>query len=504
MPLAPPLPGGERSDREAIRVRGQELFESHSPPHPDPLPAGERERAEFLATSVPEPDTVTHQASPRAIVGWVLFDWATQPFFTLVTTFVYAPYFAASVVADPVEGQALWGYAKGAAGLAIALLSPVLGAIADAAGRRKPWIAAFGALLFVGSAALWWGKPGEGPVLVLVAFAVASIGAEFATVFNNAMMPYLVPPQRLGRLSGTGWATGYVGGLVSLLLVLGFLAASAQTGKTLLGLTPLFGLDPTLREGDRITGPLSALWFAVFVLPMFLFTPDHPGRLPWRPAVGSGVRMLGDTLCRLPHHRDAALFLVAYMIAADGLVALFAFGGIYAAGAFGWGTIEIGVFGIVLTITGTIGAYVGGLLDDRLGPKPVVLGSLVILIGATSAILLIEPDYVPVIGAVGPPSGGGLYAAAAERAFLALGMIMGLASGPLQAAARTLLVRLAPTDRVTQFFGLFALSGKVTSFLGPFLVGVVTAATQSQKAGMAVLVGFFVVGAALLWRVRAP
>jgi MFS transporter, UMF1 family len=192
------------------------------------------------------------------------------------------------------------------------------------------------------------------------------------------------------------------------------------------------------------------------------------------------------------------------MIAADGLVALFAFGGIYAAGAFGWGTIEIGVFGIVLTIAGTIGAYLGGRLDDRLGPKAVILGSLVALIGATAAILLIEPDYLPLLGPVAPPAGGGLYAAAAERAFLALGMIIGLAAGPLQAAARTLLVRLAPVDRVTQFFGLFALSGKVTSFIGPFLVGVVTAATLSQKAGMAVLVGFFLVGLVLLSRVRAP
>src|SRR5262245_9281305 len=443
-------------------------------------------------------------ASRRAIVGWVLFDWAAQPFFTLVTTFVYAPYFAAAVVGDPVDGQTLWGYAKGAAGLVIALLSPVLGAIADAAGRRKPWIAAFGALLFVGSMALWWGKPGEGVAIVLIAFAHGTIGAEFATVFNNAMMPYLVPAERLGRLSGTGWATGYVGGLVSLFLVLGFLSASPQTGKTLLGTAPLFGLDPGMREGDRVTGPLSAVWFVLFVLPMFLFTPDHPGRLPMRAAVGSGLRTLGDTLRTLPQHRDAALFLVAYMIAADGLAALFTFGGIYAGGAFGWSTIEIGVFGIILTITGTIGAYVGGRLDDRLGPKPVILGSLVMLVAATGAILTIAPDYVPLIGAVAPPSGGGLYAAAAERAFLALGMIIGLASGPLQAAARTLLVRLAPRDRVTQFFGLFALSGKVTSFLGPFLVGVVTAATQSQKAGMAVLVGFFVVGAALLWRVRAP
>ena len=444
-------------------------------------------------------------ASRRAIVGWVLFDWAAQPFFTLVTTFIYAPYFAATVVADPVEGQALWGYAKAASGLVIASLSPVLGAIADASGRRKPWIAVFGTLLVVGSAALWLGKPGEGALLVVVAFAVAGIGAEFATVFNNAMMPSLVARERLGWLSGTGWAVGYVGGLVSLVLVLGLLAASPQSGKTLLGLPPLFGLDPAMREGDRATGPLSALWFIVFVLPLFLYTPDEPVRMPVRAAIRQGLRMLAGTLRDLPRRRDASLFLLANMIAADGLVALFAFGGIYAAGTFGWGLIEIGLFGILLTVAGTIGAYVGGRLDDRIGPKPVILASLATLIAADVAILAIDPDYVPLIGTVTPPRpDDGLFAATAERAFLGVGMVIGLAAGPLQAAARTLLVRLAPPDRITQFFGLFALSGKVTSFLGPFLVGVVTAATSSQKAGMAVLIGFFLTGFALLVCVRKP
>jgi UMF1 family MFS transporter len=444
-------------------------------------------------------------APPRAIVGWVLFDWAAQPFFTLVTTFVYAPYFAATVVADPVEGQALWGYAKAASGLLIASLSPVLGAIADASGRRKPWIAVFGTLLVMGSAALWLGKPGEGALLVVVAFAAASIGAEFATVFNNAMMPSLVVRERLGWLSGTGWAVGYIGGLVSLVLVLGLLAASPQSGKTLLGLPPLFGLDPAMREGDRATGPLSALWFIVFVLPLFLYTPDEPVRMPLRAAIREGLRTLAGTLRDLPRRLDASLFLLGYMIAADGLIALFAFGGIYAAGTFGWGLIEIGLFGILLTVTGTVGAYVGGRLDDRIGPKPVILASLATLIAADAAILAIDPDYVPLIGTVVPPRpDDGLFAATAERAFLGVGMVIGLAAGPLQAAARTLLVRLAPPDRITQFFGLFALSGKVTSFLGPFLVGVVTAATVSQKAGMAVLIGFFLTGFALLVCVRKP
>ncbi len=202
-----------------------------------------------------------------AVISWIFFDWAAQPYFTLITTFVFAPYFASFVAPDPAQGQALWGFATAAAGLMIALLSPVLGAIADASGRRKPWIAGFGALLVIGASLMWLGKPGDPSVIppLLLAYAIASVGVEFATVFNNAMMPTLVPPDRIGRLSGTGWATGYIGGILSLILVLGFLAASPETGRTLFGLAPLFGLDPVSHQGDRITGPLTGIWFIIFV-----------------------------------------------------------------------------------------------------------------------------------------------------------------------------------------------------------------------------------------------
>src|SRR5215813_6294284 len=267
-----------------------------------------------------------------AVVSWIFFDWAAQPYFTLITTFVFAPYFANFVAATPAEGQALWGFAAAAAGFSIALLSPVLGAIADASGRRKPWIAGFGALLVIGAGAMWIGRPGDPSIVppLLLAYAIASVGAEFATVFNNAMMPTLVPPDRIGRLSGTGWATGYVGGIVSLILVLGFLAANPETGRTLLGFKPLFGLDPAMHEGDRITGPLTGLWFIVFVTPMFLFTPDYPAKRPVRAALRAGLAQLKQSLGELPRQRSLAIFLLANMIYSDGLVSLFAFGGIYA------------------------------------------------------------------------------------------------------------------------------------------------------------------------------
>ena len=442
---------------------------------------------------------------PRAaVISWIFFDWAAQPYFTLITTFVFAPYFASFVAPDPATGQALWGFATAAAGLAIAPLSPVLGAVADASGRRKPWIAGFGALLVIGSAAMWIGRPGDPHVIppLLLAYAIASVGAEFATVFNNAMMPTLVPPDRIGRLSGTGWATGYIGGILSLVLVLGFLAASPDTGRTLFGLSPLFGLDPVTHQGDRITGPLTGLWFVIFVLPMFLLTPDYPARRPLRAAVREGLSGLKQTLGELPKQKAMATFLLANMIYTDGLVSLFAFGGIYAAGTFGWHTIQIGTFGILLAIAGTFGAWLGGKLDDRLGPKQVIMGSMLVLLFAITAILMVDKDQIFFVKVAEPAPGAPLFSGAAERAYLLLGCLIGAAGGPLQAASRTLLIRLAPKDRIAQYFGLFALTGKVTSFIGPLLIGAVTAATASQKAGMGTLVAFFVVGLALLMRVR--
>jgi len=340
--------------------------------------------------------------------------------------------------------------------------------------------------------------------VVLFAFVLGTVAVEFATVFNNAMMPSLVPPERLGRLSGTGWATGYVGGIISLAVILGFMAADPQTGKTLFGLTPVLGLDPAAREGDRASGPFTALWFIVFVLPLFLFTPDQPRKLPLGAALHQGLATLSDSLRSLLHYRNLALFLLANMIYSDGLVALFVFGGIFAASTFGWTTIEIGVFGVLLALTGTVGAFLGGRLDDRLGPKRVIIGSLVILIFSLAAILSIGPDYVAVFRVAPPVAGRGLFASSAERVYVLIGCCIGFAAGPLQAASRTLLARLAPADRVTQFFGLFALSGKVTSFMGPLAAASVTSAFASQKAGMTVLLVFFGAGLLVLTRVRIP
>jgi len=439
----------------------------------------------------------------RALVGWVLFDWACQPFFTLVATFVFAPYFVTVVAPNPIGGQALWGYATAAAGLALALISPVLGSLADASGPKKPWIGGCSVVLITAAAALWYVETGD-VTLALVAFAIATVAIEVAIVFNNAMMPHLAPPERLGSLSGTGWAAGYAGGLVSLAIVLGLLAAVPETGRTLFGVEPLFGLDPARREGDRITGPLFALWFVIFVLPLFLFTPDAPrtGKRLAK-AIRHALAQLAETAAEARRDSTVARFLLAHMLYQDGLVVLFSLGGVYGAGLFGWGSAELGVFGVLATVAGMIGALVGGRLDDRFGAKPVILGALIVLVVFCLGVLSLGRDHILFAIAATPPlPGDGLYGSLPEKLFVACGFIIGAVVGPLQASSRSLLARLVPAEAAGCYFGLLAFSGNLTSFLPSLLVALATEATGVQGAGLVALITFFSVGAMLLSGVK--
>ena len=446
-------------------------------------------------------------AEKLALFGWVLFDWATQPFYTLVVTFLFAPYFVNGFMDDPARGSSLWAYATGIAELIAAALAPVFGAIADAGTPRKPWIAAFSVLLFVGLCGLWFAIPGEIELAprVLLSFGLATIGAELATVFTNAMMPSLIGNHRLGTLSGIGWATGYVGGLVSLALIAGLVVADPHTGKTLLGLPPVLPLDTATREGDRLVGPFSAVWFLVFVLPLFLFTPDRPGKPLKTGAVTAGLSQLVRSVKELVrHHVEIAKFLLARMLYADGLGAVFAFGGIYAGTVFGWGAAELGLFGVILTITGTLGAALGGLIDDRKGSKPVIVGTLLLFIAASIGVLSVDHDHVLFVVPVEPKAPGSApFSSVGEQIYLAFAMLIGIASGPIQSSSRTLLARMCPEDKVTEFFGFFSFSGKITAFAAPLAIGAVTHATGSQRIGIAMSLVFLIAGLLLLLRVRS-
>jgi MFS transporter, UMF1 family len=319
----------------------------------------------------------------RRIWGWWWFDWANQPYGALLLTFIFAPYFASAVAPDPVTGQAIWGWMMAITGIFIALMAPILGAIADSWGAKRPWLLLWSLLYVAGSFSLWWALPDAGPGLmlfVLVAFAIGMIGLEFGIVFTNSILPTLGDRQDLGRISGSGWAFGYIGGVVALAVMLVFLAEN-EAGVTLIGIEPLFGLDPEMREGTRSVGPFTALWYVVFVIPFFLWVLSTEETRPRRAgAVAKGLRDLSKTLLDLPRHPSLLAYLGSSMFYRDGLNGIYTFGGIYAAGVLGWSVVQIGVFGVMAAIGGALFCRIGGRADRRWGPKPVIVTGLIGLI----------------------------------------------------------------------------------------------------------------------------
>jgi UMF1 family MFS transporter len=432
----------------------------------------------------------------KRIWGWWFFDWASQPYNTLLITFIFGPY-VVSVVGDGSAAQAIWGYGIGTAGLLIALLSPLLGAVADRSGRRMPFIVFFSVLYVVGAMGVWWSAPeGFNIWLVMLWFCIGLIGMEFATTFTNSMMPDLAPREDLGKLSGTGWAWGYVGGLIALILMLTLLAENSS-GKTLIGIAPILGLDPETREGTRAVGPLTAIWYLVFMIPFFLWVrePRKPGAVPVRQALHEAWPELKGTLRSLPRDRSLFAFLGSSMFYRDALNGVYTFGGIYAAGVLEWSVVDTGVFGIVAIISGTIFAWIGGKADDRFGPMRVIRTCILVLTFVAISIVFVSRDSVygmPVDAASKLP----------DIAFYILGALIGAAGGVIQAASRTMMVRQANPDRMTEAFGLYALAGKATSFIAPLSIGIMTAVTQSQQLGVTPLIVLFLLGLFLLGWVK--
>ena len=430
----------------------------------------------------------------KRVWGWMMFDWASQPYSTLLLTFIFAHYFA-TVVGDSVRAQELWGYALTVTGMLIAVFAPVLGALADSAGRRIPWIAAFSVLYVLGAAALWYAVPDTQRVwAILVVFGLGLIGMEFATIFTNAMLPSLGPRRELGRISGTGWALGYSGGVIALVIMLLFLAEN-DAGETLLGGPPAFGLDPETREGTRSVGPLTALWYIVFMIPFFLWVhdPEAPNGSGLR--VRESLRALWGTIRRLPRDVSLTAYLGSSMFYRDALNGMYTFGGIYAVGILGWSVVQVGIFGILAAITGAIFAWLGGYADRAFGPKRVIATCILVLVAVAIVIISISRERV-----LGMPVAPG--SALPDVVFQVCGALIGAAGGALQSASRHMMVRQANPDRMTEAFGLYALAGKATSFLAPFSIALVTGATESQRAGILPLIILFLLGFFLLFWVK--
>ena len=410
----------------------------------------------------------------RALVAWALYDWAGAPFTTLILTFVFPVYFARAVVGNAIEGQALWSYAVGTSGVLIAVFTPVLGAVADAAGRNKIWLFSSTVICAGASALLWYTQPTRSSIFwVVVLLVVANSGYVAGTVFNNAMLPRLVSKERTGRWSGWAWAFGYAGGLIGLALALVIFVENSLSW---------FRPDHAA-ENVRMIGPFVALWFGVFAWPRFVWTPDWSQEgTSLRGAIRQGFGTMRRTLGSFVQRGNVARFLLANMLYSDALVAIFAVGGVFAAGIYKMTLTEVAGFGILLNLTAGLGAFGFAWLDDRLGSRRSILFALGGLILSSLAAVLIDD----------------------RTWFWVAGAAMGFFVGPVQSSSRSFVAKLAPEGQEAEYFGLFALSGRATAFLGPALVGVATSVSQSQRIGLGSLIVLLVAGAAVLFRVSDP
>ncbi len=406
------------------------------------------------------------------VLAWCLYDWAAASFSIIVITFIFATYFTTKVAANPILGTFQWANAASLAGIVIAFSSPLVGAIADHGGHHKRWLFFFTMISVISTFTLWFAYPNTSHVYTtLASVVIGTIGYEIALVFYNSFLPGLAPKSYIGRVSGWGWGFGYLGGILSLSIALFiFVKGSASW------------LDTSTAEQIRICGPFAAIWFLIFSMPLFFMVPEiSTVSKPLGKAVRAGCKELLSTLKKLPKERNILLYLFSHMIYTDGLNTLFAFGGIYAAGTYGLSFEQVLLFGITMNITAGIGAISLGWVDDYLGSKLTVFCSLICLTIFGVPLLFLHDKYV----------------------FWTVALLLCLFVGPVQSASRSIMCRLiAEKNMSAEMFGLYSLSGKISAFIGPWLLGMMTIMFASQRAGMATVLVFFVVGALLLIPVK--
>jgi len=436
-------------------------------------------------------------ASPLGQFAWALFDGARSPYNALVNIFVFSAYFSTVVIGDPVRGQAVWSYMTAIAALIIALGAPIFGAVADAGGRRKPWLIATMVLGIPCMCAIWFATPGMtvGLGLVMAVIIASNCSFEYSAIFTNAMLPVVAPnAKRIGFLSGLSFALGNGSGVI---LFLFFLLAWSWNAH------PLFGLDAAQHEPERAVGVLSGLWWLVFGIPMFLFTPDSPSTARKVPeAIRHGLTSLGATLSKIGKFKNIVLFLAGRMAFNEGFIVLMLFTGVFAAGVLHWTPTMLIAQGLVNSVVAALAGLFAGWLDAKIGSKKSTIAFVAGCLVFNIILVSITPTMIFFVDIGSNTSTGGLYPTLPDKVFfvaqncVAFFVTCGLAS------ARSMMAKLSPPAMLNEFFGLYALSGTATSFLGPLAIGLLTAFFHNQRAGVSVGVVFFAAGILLMLGVK--
>ncbi len=424
----------------------------------------------------------------RQEAAWSLTEAANEPFFNLVQRYVFAPYFAGTLAATAAEGAAVWGFALGAAGLAIAILAPVLGSIADSGSRLKPWLAGAGMVGFVASVSLWFAAPGVSLLPVAIAVFAGSVATELMNQFGNAFLPVAARREKMGLLSGLSFGISQLVGMGVLLVVL---AVSSSA--------PAFLADiPS--SIDRLAGPLAAASMLIFLTPFLLVAKDRVSDS--RASVTQGLADLKATLAEAWKDRNMRMFLIARMVSADGMAIVFSFGAVLAAASFGWKADTLARFGLVITTFGVIGGFAGSWIDGRIGAKRLSLLGLLLMAFGSASVLLTDAERLfgfPTGIALGVP-----LASPQEWGFMASGAVIAAGAAFAIAGMRTMMAMLAPPEKLAAYFGLYSFVGKATAFVGPTLVGLIATATGSVRPGIGVAILFLLLSSAALFAVRSP
>lgn len=435
-------------------------------------------------------------------ISWALFQLAGAPYFVMVNIFVFAAYFQRDIVGDFKTGTQVWGYTQAIAGFLVAIFSPILGALADAAGPRKPGLLAFSAVSCASMAMLWFGMPGA-VLQTAILIVVCAVLMEFAFVYHNAMLTSVSTEKTVGTLSGAAFSLDYLGSVGLFLIWL---------------MLPNLGLIP---EGnpenvhERLVGPMAALWFLVFMIPLFLFAPDRPpSDLALGAAVRVGLAQLGRTLRRVSHYRNIATYFVVRAIFADGMSGVFVFLTGFLGFIFGWETAKLGLYALLVLSVPVFTSALAGVVDDLIGSKRTIQFALFFFtVGVLGSLSTTPTEYLfiyPVDDALRasqlPVIGGFLaifgFTTFPEQVSLAFSMFGAAFVGPVLASSRTMVARLSPPEMISELYGLFNLTGKATAFLVPLLVATVTGITDNPRWGFAVIIVFLTAGLLGMFLVR--
>jgi len=412
----------------------------------------------------------------KTILGWCFYDFANSSFTTIVVTFIYSAFFSDYIVGEASIGQVYWGNAVTICAIIIALLSPIMGAVADQGGYRKSFLFFWTWICIIFSILLFFPKAGD-IYTALTLFVIANVAFEMGSVFCNAYVSSISTKKNIGKISGYGYAFGYLGGLLALILGLVTVALPEQ---------PMFGISIEYGENYRSMNLLVGLWFFVFSLPTFLWLDkdDRKKRLNIR-LVKDSFNQLSQTFKDIRKIKNTVRFLIARLFYNDALITIFSFGGIIAKGVYGFNLEKMLMFGIVLGVSAGIGAFLMGFIDDFIGPKKTIQASNFLLIMATCLVVFVNNETI----------------------FWIAGILVGFSSGPNQSSSRSLMSRFSPDKKQNEFFGFFAFSGKITAFLGPFLLAQVTyfslkyfdvSGVLAQRLGVSVVLVLLIIGSFIL------